>query len=334
MAERRKSFAVLCSAIIGLIVLLCLTLVLIPSFINGRAQLHCWIRVVDQHGQGVEGYEIEVVEDGMLMLPNFLASTQVRQLQTKKNGVLEYKARGGVDRVIFGHWGSQWRRNSEHLMERQNLAVGAHEVQSAARKDPTGYLGSRDNPYLIHVLSVKQPRRLLYWDAAIGLADPHGYLCVDILSGRTWESPEPGGDVAIIEDGRRPGDEAPHCYVHMVGGPHCNLYPVVDDWGIEPPEGGYTRELCDDRDWPSKRRGYSGPTQFYYHIQEEKTARQLYGRIKLGPAPGGNGARIENYTNLQGERNLYYKGYTDLLDQKILDFVSPPVQQNKPAAGR
>ena len=236
-------------------------------------------------------------------------------------GCLSINRKGAVSLVVFGHWDTQWKLNPQHLLQQRNLAVTSLEYQRGIRENPAGHLGSKANPYLLHVFTVGSPQKLLYWKKRVKLKEMDNYLCVDLLSGRTWESNTPEGDVAMA-DGQYTEEGAPRCGTRMIAGANCSLYPVVDDWGLQPPQGGYVKELCFGKDWEDKHMSYHG-IQFYFCYEDTAIGRNIYGRLTLGLSPRVDGALIESYTNLQGERNLFYKGYTDLMDQNIKDFAPP-----------
>jgi hypothetical protein len=286
--------------------------------------MHCWVKVIDQNGQSVNRYKVEVTEHGVPLIPFLSSGTSLIVYETQKDGTFEYKSKGMVSLVIFGHWDTQWTLNQQYLLQRSSLGVTSLEYQRGIRENPIGHLGSKENPYVLHVFRVGLPQKLLYWKKRVKLEKEGDYACIDLIAGRTWESTKPEGDVAMA-DGQYTKEGAPRCGTRMIAGANCSLYPVVDDWGLEPPDGGYVKELCFGKDWEDKHMRYHD-IQYYYRLQNPSTGKIIYGRLTFGPSPRVDGAQLETYTNLQGERNLFYKGYTDLMDQTIRDYVSPPVQ--------
>jgi len=330
MTPKKKAIIVL-GGLLGALVTICILSRLWPFIALSllrrgmQTEIHCWVRVVDQEGKGVQGYRCRVVEEHAPLLYAFGGNDAVRIFETGEDGSFEYKSKGTTGRVFFGYsWDTEWTLNPKQLLQQRDLAITSLDYRRRIGEKPTGYLGSRENPYLLHVFTVGTPQKLLYWKTRVKLKEMGDYLCVDFLSGRTWESQRPEGDVAMA-DGQYTKEGAPRCGTRMIAGVNCSLYPVVDDWGLEPPEGGYVKELCFGKDWEDKHKSYH-QIQYYYCLESPAIGRIIYGRLTFGPSPRVDGAQIESYTNLQGERNLFYKGYTDLMDQKILDYVSPPVQ--------
>jgi len=289
-----------------------------------QSRTHCWLKVVDQQGKGVQGYKCRVVEEHAPLLFFFGGKDVVRIFETGADGSFEYRSKGAAGTVFFGYDASlQWRLNPRHLMQSHYIGITSAERQQAIQDNPTAYLGSKENPYLIHVFKVGAPQRLLFWKKRVKVETIGNYLCVELLSGRTWESKEPEGDLAMADGQRGKHGEPPECFFSAVAGEYCSLCPVVDDWGLEPPDGGYVKQLCFDKDWQEKRKWTYSTIQVYYKLMRAGAGGTVYGRLTLGNSPRVNGAQIESYTNLHGERNLFYKGYTDVPYQEIRDFVSP-----------
>ena len=298
---------------------------------GSQGRMHCWVKVVDQNGKGVPDYQCRVVQEHASWWPFAKNGDIVRIFQTGTDGTFEYKSKGTAGRVFFAYpWGMHWALNPKHLLEQGDRCVYALELQSATRKDPTGYLGSKENPYALHVFTVGPPQKLLYWKKRLKLDAPNNYACVDILSGRVWESKTPEGDIALRDNPFTKDNINGYCLKSFVAGPNCDLYPVVDDWGLGPPESGYKKELCADRDWRALRIRAGGDSAVYYRIQPHATGQLLYGRLLVGGSGRVGDGVLECFTNLQGERNLFYKGYGDWdHEQAIQDYVSPPVSPNE-----
>jgi len=303
-----------------------------------QSRMHCWVKVVDQEGKAVSGYKVEVTEHGSGAFPFLSRGARVRMYQTGPDGLFEYRSKGSVSLVVFGHWDTQWQLNPKHLIQGRTLSVTALHHRTEIQKNPDGYPGSQKNPYLLHVFTLGRPQRLLYQKVVIKLQDPKRYFCMDILSGKTWESEKPEGDVAMA-DGFGTAEHPAPCSVTIKAGPHCEVAPVLDDWGLGPPKDGYSKEICWPKSWRARNWSLPG-LRFYYRLNRTDSPSVLYGKVKFGLGDQVNGAVIECFTNLQGTRNLYFKGYEKSVSSfdpcQIQDYVSPPVRmsQLQPVAGR
>jgi len=289
-------------------------------------RLRCWVKVVNQDGKAVEGYKCEVVADCIPTWPFSRPKVKKDILETGPDGEFEYDSKRAVSFVVIGYWDSQWKLNPQHLMQRAHFGVSPLEHARAKSCDPINYPGSKRNPYVIHVFSVGSPQRLLYWNHQMKLASPGNWACIEILSGRVWESDKPEGDIAIRDNPFTEENIRGYCLESFVAGKQCGMYPMVDDWGLAPPENSYKTELCADRDWLAIRVRSGAGTAIYYRLLSVATGQYIYGRLAVGGSGRVRDGILECYTNLQGERNLFYKGYTDLFEQKIQDYVTPPVQ--------
>jgi hypothetical protein len=293
-----------------------------------QGRMHCWVKVVDQEGDAVSGYKVEVTEHGSGAFPFFSRGARVRMYQTGPDGLFEYRSKGSVSLVVFGHTVKQWRLNPRHLVQPRGLDVTSLAYQRAIRDNSQSCLGSKANPYLLHVFTVGPPQKLLFWKKRVHLEKEGDYACIDLLGGRIWESKTPEGDVALADGLFGTNRELPECLTSVVAGTHCGIAPVLDDWGLCPPEGGYQHTLCAPKDWEARNWSSNG-IQVYYRLEKGKTGEVVYGRLTLGMSPRVQNAEIHNYTNLQGERNLYYNGYNEDpsgFDGIIRDYISPPVQ--------
>jgi hypothetical protein len=292
-----------------------------------QGRMHCWVKVVDQEGDAVSGYKVEVTEHGSGAFPFFSRGARVRMYQTGPDGLFEYRSKGSVSLVVFGHWGDQWKLNPQHLLRRDELAVTSLAYQRAMRNNPQSYLGSKANPYLLHVFTVGRPQKLLFWKKEVNLEREGDYACIDLLGGRIWESKTPEGDVALADVPFGKNGEIPECLTLVVAGPHCCVVPVLDGWGLCPPENGYQPTLCEPKDWEGAKSWIAPGIQIYYRLEKGKPGEAIYGRLTLGGCPRVRNAEIQTYTNLQGQRNLYYNGFSedpDGHDGIIRDYVSPP----------
>lgn len=330
-------------ALAGFVGLVYAGLYLLPIFMilllqqAARGPIHCWVKVVNQNGRSIPYYKFRVVEDRGSLLP-FSKPRKIKILETDENGLLEYKSKGAVSRVDFGYFDSQWKLNPKHLQEQRDLSVIPLQYRVEIQKNPDGYLGSQKNPFLVRVFTLGRPQRLLYQKVVIKLQDPKHYFCMDILSGKIWESEKPEGDVAMA-DGFGTAEHPAPCSVAIKAGPHCEVAPVLDDWGLGPPKDGYSKEICWPKSW-NVGRGLPNFISFYYKLAQQSTPYVLYGKVKFGVREKVDGAVIECFTNLQGTRNLYFKGYEESVRTfdpcQIQDYVSPPVRmsQLQPVAGR
>jgi hypothetical protein len=290
--------------------------------------MHCWVKVIDQNGQSVNRYKVEVTEHGVPLMPFLSSGTRLSVFETQKDGTFEYKSKGMVSLVIFGHWDTQWTLNPRYLLQQRNLAATSSAYQRGVSENPTGYLGSKRNPYILHVFTVGPMQKLLFWQRRVKLEKEGDYACMDLLAGRIWESKTPEGDVAIADGLFGKNRELPECFHYVVAGANCGVAPVLDDWGLCPPEGGYQHTLCAPKDWEARNWSSNG-VQIYYQLKSAKTGVVAYGRLTLGMSPRVQNAEIQTYTNLHGERNLYYNGYNEDpsgYDGVIRDYISPPVQ--------
>jgi len=293
-----------------------------------QGRMHCWVRVVDQNGKGVEGYKCRVVEEHASWWPFSEGKDVVRIFTTDKRGYFEYKSRGATGRVFFGYpCNMEWTLNPQHLLDESNLRVPALKLREAKETNPHGYLGSAGNPYELHVFSVGPPQRLLYWDKPARLKNKHDWVCVDILSGHLWESKTAGGDIAVRDNRFTPENIKGYCLQSFLAGPQCSIYPVVDDWGLRPPLKGYRKELCSSRDWLALRKQTYNQTEIYYRLAVK--GRYIYGRLLLFGSGRASDSLYVCYTNLQGRQDLYFKGYESSVMHpgvwKMQDYVKPPV---------
>ena len=317
-----KIFAIAVAIVIAAFIVL----FLLPNLMPGRS-IHCWVKVVDQNDKGISGYNLRVLEDRASIIPFFSANSMIRFLKSDSEGMIEYKVKGATTGVFFGYdWGNQWRLNPSYLMERSCLKVQMHDYRRAISEKAPGCLGSKENPYLIHVISVGPPQKLLYWEKKVRLKEPMNFACVDILSGKVWESAKPEGDIAMRDNPFTEENIQNNCIQSFVSSKDCSLYPVADDWGIEPPPIGYKSELCKSKDWMKLgKKGGAAIQGIYFRFKNFIYGREYFGRIEICGSGRISDGELKCYINLQGERNLFYKGYTDLLDQKIQDYISPPV---------
>ena len=294
-----------------------------------QAPIHCWVRVVDQDGNGVQGYSCRIEEEHASWWPFARGKDRIWNVKSGEGGYFEYRSKGATGRVFLGYpYDLQWRLNPEHLLQTRNLSVIALHQQTEVKKNPSSYLGSKENPFLLHVFTLGPPQRLMYNKVAIMLKNPHEWFCMDILSGKTWGSERPEGDIAMADGFGTRGHPAP-CIVTIKAGPNCDLFPVLDDWGLGPPIEGYSKEICWPKSWEPRHYSLLG-LWFYFRITRTGSPDVLYGKVKFGVREKVNGAVIECFTNLQGERNLYFKGYEKSVFTfdpcQISDYVSPPVQ--------
>ncbi len=306
-----KKIAITLCGLVGILILLCVLsrfwpFVAISFFQHGmQTRMHCWVKVVDQDGKGVAGYKCRVVEEHAPFWPfsNPENSDIVRIFNTGDDGSFEYRSKGATGRVFFGYdTRTQWRLNPTHLMQAHFLEVSSLEYNHACKENPISFCGARKNPYLIHVFSVGPPQKLLYWYRQVRLKEEHDWVCVDILSGRVWESKTPEGDIAIRDNPFTKENIKGHCVQSSVAGENCGIAPVNDDWGLEAPENGYKKELCGDRDWT----GGIG-VAVYYRLRGSANGQYIYGRLALTGSGRARDSLLKSYTNLQGKRNLYFK---------------------------
>jgi hypothetical protein len=291
------------------------------------ANIHLWVKYVDQEGKGVSNYKCQITTQYTGIWALLLRKSVNKIFQADSNGFIEYDSKWPASAIYIGLvLPKQWCMNPGYLMQTYYIGVTRYEYLSAMNKDRNNYLGSKSNPYIINVLKTGAPQNLLYWKHNVILKNPEAYACVDILGGRIWESDRPEGDIAM-KDGKYTTEGEPPCIISIVAGDSCWLYPVIDDWGLEPPEEGYTKNLCWGKDWYDKRTRTINIIQYYYMLQA-KNGKTVFGKISFGLSPRVQGAEIECYTNLHGERNLFYKGYVrdyDPLPGPIQNFISPPV---------
>jgi hypothetical protein len=332
MTRQKKALIVILGGLVGMLVIIRILSRLWPfialSLLQQGAQsrMHCWVKVVDQNENGVNAYRVEITEHSAPLLPFLSKGARLVVYETRKDGMFEYQSKGTVSFVIFGHWDTQWTLNPRYLLQQRNLAVTSSAYQRGVSENATGYLGSKRNPYLLHVFTVGPMQKLLFWQRRVKLEKEGDYACMDLLAGRIWESKTPEGDVAIADGLFGKNRELPECFHYVVAGANCGVAPVLDDWGLCPPEGGYQHTLCAPKDWEARNWSSSG-IQVYYRLEKGKTGEVVYGRLTLGMSPRVQNAEIHNYTNLQGERNLYYNGYNEDpsgFDGIIRDYISPP----------
>jgi hypothetical protein len=297
---------------------------------GSQSRIHCWVKVVDQHDQGVSGYKCQVTEQWAPLLPFLRGGPTLRTYETQADGIFEYDSKKAVGEVYFGHWDTQWTLNPRNLIERDNLRVDALHLVRDMKEAPSNYMGSKENPYLLHVFSLGPPQKLLYWSKRIKLEKAGDYACIDILAGKLWESEVPEGDIAMQDHPYERGKPNPRCTITFVSGKSCILYPVIDDWGLCPPESGYQSEVCRPSDWQSRRKRDSIGIEVYFRLTRERRAVPVYGKVSLGLSIYVDRAMLECYGNLRGERNLYFKGYEKSVftfdPGQIEDYVSPPVE--------
>lgn len=331
---RVRKIVIAVVALAGCVALVYGCLLLMPFFLmilfqqTAQAPMHCWVKVVDQNGSGIQNYNCRVVEEHASWWPFSRNEYRVRNFQTGENGLLEYQSKGRVGRVFLGYpIKTQMELNPRHILDDRYLDISVVHQQSEMDKNPAGFLGSKENPFLLHVFTVGPPQRLLYNKVVITLRHPRDYFCMDILSGKTWESQDPEGDIAMA-DGFGTAESPAPCSVILKAGPNCELCPVLDDWGLGPPKEGYTKELCWPKCWAPRGASLVG-IRFYYRITRKASPNVLYGKVKFGVREKVDGAVIECFTNLQGERNLYFKGYEKSVftsdPAPIEEYVSPPV---------
>jgi len=291
--------------------------------------MHCWVKVIDQNGKPVSGYKCQTVQHGSSIWTFISGKSAVRMYVTDTDGEFEYNSYGPASCVVFGYWDNQWKFNPSNLVEASNLAVTSFEHQQGVQHEPNGFLGSRKNPYLIHVISVGPPQKLLYWEKKVRLKEPMNYACFDVLSGNIWENDKPEGDIAIKDNPYTDENIKNQTFQKFVTSKDCAIYPILDDWGLEPPETGYRSELYYDRDWLAlrSRAGYT-IHGVYFRLNCGPHGNYLYGRLELSGSGRISHEEVKCYLNLQGERNLFYKGYVrdyNPLPGPIQDYISPPV---------
>jgi len=332
MNKRKKLLLVISGGICFCVLAIIIALVF-PSILSlacGRYQhsnIHLWVKYVDQEGKGVSNYKCLITTEytGVWALLGRKSANKI--FQADPNGFIEYDSKWPASAIYIGLvLPEQWCMNQGYLMQTCYIGITRQECFSAMNKDCNNYLGSKSNPYIINVLKVGKPQKLLYWKQSANLKNLDAYACIDLLSGKIWESDKPEGDVAM-KDGKYTTEGAPPCVINIVAGDNCELNPVVDDWGIEPPAEGYTKTLCWGKDWYDKRTRTINIIQYYYMLQA-KNGKTVFGKVSFGLSPRVRGAQIECYINLQGERNLFYKGYVrdyNPLPGPIQDYITPPV---------
>jgi hypothetical protein len=321
--------------VVGLFIVFCFLPTALFSIIGEGGRIHCWVKVVDQNGHVVPGYKCNVTEEGGSRFLIWPRGDVFREFITDATGMFEYKSKGSVRRILIGHpWWRHWKSNPGHLMEHTMTAVTPYGLQNTVDYSSSKSLGSKEIPYLIHVFSVGPPQKLLYWRKRVKLENPENYACVDLLEGRIWESDKPEGDIAMKDNPITSENIEKHCLHSFIAGNAFQIYPVVDDWGLQPPDEGYTGTLCFDKDWIDKKTRLPNAIQFYYRLVKREEG-EIFGRVTLGLSPRVHNAEIENFTNLQGERNLFYKGYLDLdHNHAIQEYISPPVTWEEIVEGK
>jgi hypothetical protein len=168
--KKRKLVLAISLALIGAcIVMLALArywpFVLVSLIQHGaQGKIHCWVRVVDQDEKGVAGYRCRIIEERASLLPFMSSHDTSRLYDTDSDGLFEYSSKGAVGRIFLGYdWGLQWKLNPRHLMETRFIGVYATDLARAVAETPHDYLGSRKNPYIIHVCTVCTSQDVRYW---------------------------------------------------------------------------------------------------------------------------------------------------------------------------
>lgn len=300
-------------------------------------EIHCWVKVVNQDGEGVKGYKCEVVYSKGTRWLFSQPKTEIKIYHTGEDGFFEFYSKGWTETVYLGNgWNRHWSMNPANLINFQSwLVVYYSEMQAAISKNPHEWLGSKRNPYLLHVFSLGAPQKLLYSKATIKLENKEHYICIDILKGTTWESNSPEGDIAMAEylieipDKYFPNIPMHQPAIDFIAGRNCELAFVQDVWGLQPPMDGYSKKVRWPEEWNTNREPLID-IRLYYRLIYLNNKPNLYGVLRLGPFMKLDNSVMECFTNLHGERNLYYKGYEgsrlNLSYPAIIqDFASPPI---------
>lgn len=296
---------------------------------SAQKKIDKWILVVDQNNKPVPSYSVAITEWSPAILPLWQPNSRNVFKETNSYGLLHYESAGRVTCASIDNHIYQRVHNPSFLWG-DSMQIGQNKVYYAyGYRHQEEYLGSESQPGVLRVFRSGFPIRLLYsWHKISGIKKSQ-YWCVDILSGKAWADDRPMGDISLKDTEDESNAEGPYAskYLQYKAGMRCELAPRLDRWGIVPPEEGYVKELY----WPAEWAGYNGnDLQCYYRIARKGHNGYYYGVIWLAARWIKDGIPIECFTNLQGDRNLFHRGYYGWIDTYPRDrgsYISPPIDE-------
>jgi hypothetical protein len=325
---KKKSWGTKLISIIGFFVislLIAVVLVIVGSYLPfynlqflrflGQSKTQLRVKVVDQYSQPAVGYNIVVTEGRESLNPFVLGGIFESQwFTTDENGIFLYKSKGRARTIGIGDHRAEIERNEKFFPgESLRFSVAALKEMDIYSKSESHNI--INNQITVKVVKLPPPGRLLFFQRKLALEDEKNYVCINVIEGKVWEAAEPQGDISMVKD---------NVSIKIFGKKGWGIIPIAkDSFEIMPPEEGYRGNIVWKKDFNPTKDVYD-LLKFYFHSETEN----IYGKIESGG--GWKYQKWYCYANLEGERNLYYKGFRDekLYGRdvlKIQDYISPPV---------
>ena len=285
-------------------------LTLMEIFKAQGCRMRVWVKVVDQNDNPVPGYQLHVGGWAARLIPIGEERGVGYWIATDADGLALFDSGKKVTRVFLGDaFSGEGLKNLNYLASQENLTLSCSEIdatderQSRAKGDWRGK--DRERPLIVKVFKHGPPQRLLRWDHhESAICQEDSYVSVDFLKGVMWQSEQPEGDMSWRNTSGV--NEA-----EIVAGAGAGVQPVLDPYVVEPPQSGYMKSLQYPGDWGGKL----GRGLVYFYCRN----KLCYGYMHWG------GTACFAIVNLDGERNLYYRGYPQTDQYNMKDFISPPV---------
>jgi hypothetical protein len=286
-------------------------LLVIELFRPPGCRMRVWVKVLDQGGTPVSGYQFSVGGWKAKLLPIGEAHSIGYWITTDQEGMAFFDSGRRVTRMFFGeNFEGEALKNPSYLGSLEGVTLSCADLAGTGEQSNSprwGGLGKdKDHPLLVHVWRHGPPRRLLRWDHhEDGLRPGEQYVSVDFFKGTMWLSARPVGDVAWRK--LSGVNEA-----EFIAGAGAGIQPILDYYAVEPPKDGYRQSLHYPQDWSNNL----GRGSVYFYCRN----RAYYGYMHAG------GTHCFALINLDGERNLYYRGYPETDAYNMRDCISPPIE--------
>jgi hypothetical protein len=298
-------------------------LLVIELFRPPGCRMRVWVKVLDQGGTPVSGYQLSVGGWEAKLFPIGEEHSIGYWITTDQDGMALFDSGKRVTRMFFGeNFEGEALKNPNYLASMEGVTLSCADMAGTGEQSNSprwGGLGKdKDHPLIVHVYKHGPPQKLLRCETGDPKLSTDQYVSFDILRGTHWMSQHPEGDIAM----RYVSAEEYKAIVHsnltsmygieVVAGPGCGIQPVNSQYRVAPPETGYKQALLFPRDSLKVDSLFLGPGVIYFYIRN----RTCYGIL----------ANDVYLVNLDGERNLYYEGYPNTDQYQMKNYITPPVE--------
>lgn len=294
-------------------------------------RMKVWVKIVDQHGNRVPGYNLKIGGWGSRIFPIGDPPEVFAWLKSDAKGMLFYDSSKRVTRIFFGNFLAEVEngKNRQYLPSMENVTLSCEDLAGGGEqsKEPKwGGLGlDTEHPLVVTVHKRGPVQRLLRCE--IGDFNPRAdkYVSLDILQGKKWLSDHAEGDIAFRYVGAEEYERLTHERLTSVWGEEvvasqgCGIQAVGDRYRVEPPSFGYSQRLLFPRDSKRVTTIVTGTGVIYFFLKD----RACYGVLAASP---NKFRSVLCLVNLDGQRNLYYEGYPSTDDAVMENFITPPVK--------